>query len=119
MKNTDHLCRKCYSKLKSNFIPNTAYSYNNLDPGPIPPELQILWVIEKRLMAIIQIFLTLLALPGDQLAEKGRAIHIPVQTQSLPCQPEDNNIVILSCERPQLPPVDISYRHDKPVHYSG
>lgn len=81
------LCRSCMNCIKKGKVPKNAYYANNLDPGIIPDCLKGLWVVEKRLISLVQLFLTLVVLPGGQTAQKGLAIHFPVdlhlQTQNL------------------------------------
>lgn len=64
--------------IKKGKVPKNAYYANNLDPGIIPDCLKGLWVVEKRLISLVQLFLTLVVLPGGQTAQKGLAIHFPV-----------------------------------------
>lgn len=109
------LCSHCFSCLHKNKIPTQAYEYNKLKPGAIPKQLQNLWVIEKRLIALIQLFMTLVILPGGQVAQKGRAINFNIDFQS---QTEDfltsvinfDNIVTISCERPNSVPTEVLAR---------
>ena len=113
------VCQDCCSKLcKRNIIPAKAFIYNKLNPGAIPAVLKALWVIEKRLISLIQIFLTMVLLPGGQHAQIGTAINFPIdiqnQTNSLfSLIPNHANIVTVSCERPSKEPVNVLFRPQK------
>lgn len=109
------ICASCYAKCKKNCIPPLAYVYNVLDPGEIPQELQGLWVIEKRLVSLIQVFLTIVLLPGNQLSQHGLAINLPVD---LDTQTNDffsgvcnyQSIMKVVCERPNSYPTVVLAR---------
>ena len=109
------LCPSCHTKCKKDIIPPQAYFYNMLDPGEIPRPLQNLWVIEKRLVSLIQAFLTIVLLPGNQMSHHGLAIHLPVDLDS---QITDffsgvcnyQSIVKVVCDRPSAQPTIIMAR---------
>ena len=105
-------CASCYAKCKKNSIPPQAYLYNALDPGEIPQELQGLWVIEKRLVSLIQVFLTIVLLPGSQLSQHGLAINLPVDLDTQTngffsgvCNYQ--SIMKVVCERPNSYPSNV------------
>ena len=54
---TTDLCSLCSKACIQNKLPRSAYISNNLDPGIIPMQLRNLWIIEKRLISLIQVFL--------------------------------------------------------------
>lgn len=60
--------------LKKNEMPPFNSILNALDPGNIPFYLKNLTYMEKRLLCKIRVFMTVVILPGGQLAEKGLAI---------------------------------------------
>lgn len=71
------LCHPCHTHLKTklNNCPAKAY-WNNLDPGIIPPELEILTQPEQRLLSRIIPFVKIVKLSGlyGQYGFKGQAI---------------------------------------------
>ena len=71
------LCSKCFRHLRQNcqLIP---YDLRNMEAGMVPDCIQCLSTTEKRLISQIQSYLTILVLPGGQFAEKGMAIHFPL-----------------------------------------
>ena len=96
LKKDSILCSKCKNQCDMNKIP--MHSKNNeLFCGEIPKQLLNLTLVEKRMIALIQVFLTLLVLPGGQLAEKGLSICIPVdinnQLSHLPPIQETTNTI--------------------------
>lgn len=48
-----------------------------------PDELINLSTLEKRLIALVQIFMTLVVLPGGQYAEKGLVLNLPSDVQNV------------------------------------
>ena len=115
------LCANGKNKICKSEIPPQAFEYNKLDPGDVPLNLQNLWVIEKRLISLVQLFVTLIMLPGGQLAQKGTAIHFPIdlrsQTHTLTSQIiNTSNIVTVSCDRPNTVPVEIFARPRRILH---
>lgn len=75
---------------------------NALDPGNIPFYLKNLTYMEKRLLCKIQVFMTVVILPGGQLAEKGLAIDFPIELQNqvsvLPQTFKNSNVITVSYE---------------------
>lgn len=57
-------------------FPPKAY-WNNLDPGPIPAEIETLTLVERRLLARINPYLKIIKFDGrfGQYGLKGQAIH--------------------------------------------
>ena len=73
------MCLKCYKCLRGKKqMPLNAWI--NLDNGQIPLSLQRLNQIEKRLISLMQPFLSIMTLPLGQNALKGQAIHFPTTT---------------------------------------
>ena len=70
-------CSSCVSALTKQRVPPTC-KYNNLYTDDVPECLKKLDIAEKRMVAQIQTFMTILILPGGQFAEKGLAIHFPL-----------------------------------------
>ena len=72
-----YYCQYCKNKLQNNKIPVIGYT-NEMDPGKIPSALSQLNCIERRFVAMINVFMTLYVLPGNfQLGERGMAINFP------------------------------------------
>lgn len=95
--NNSTFCSKCCSQLIKKCIPPYC-KFNMLDAGEMPACLKNLDVSEKRMISQIQSFMTLLLLPGGQYAEKGLAIHFPLdlnkyQNELLNCQGENFLVV--------------------------
>ena len=63
-------------------------------PGEIPESLFVLSPIERRVISLLHVFITVVILPGGQHAEKGMAIYFPAETakilQSLLHIPHEN-----------------------------
>ena len=70
-------CSGCSAALMKNKVPATC-KYNNILAGEVPNCLKVLDVAEKRMIAQIQSFMTILVLPGGQFAEKGLTTHFPL-----------------------------------------
>lgn len=71
------VCGRCYACVTKNQSPNLSYS-NHFDPGSIPQEILSLNLMEKRLLSQIQLYLTIITLPGGQFGQSGQAIHFPI-----------------------------------------
>jgi len=111
----DVLCRKCYNKVKSNEMPEMSYVHNQLDVGQVPSVLQNLFVVEKRLLSLIPVFLTLVVLPGGQYAQHGIAVNIPININEQlnilqNCSSLHNGSVLVSFDRPNNEPVTLPVR---------
>ena len=108
------LCRLCYRQLKKKAVPKASYLRNNLDAGKVPRVLEHLFVVEKRLLSLIPVFLTLIVLPGGQLAQHGVAVNIPIdmneQLSLLPSIPPTTGSILISFERPRNEPVTLPVR---------
>ncbi len=92
------LCTTCATHLKQNKIPTISAFGNSLYVPPPPYELMSLNRVEKRLLAIIQVFITQFHLPGGQYAQRGLVLNIPVNildvmTQSSNLKYTDSAIV--------------------------
>lgn len=71
------LCHRCKTHISSKKTNPPAKSYwNHLDPGPIPPELEVLSQSEQRLLARINPFLKIIKCSGlyGQYGFKGQAV---------------------------------------------
>ena len=107
------LCTKCHSLLQKAQVPKVCTSYNKLKTGYVPLELSNMFVIEKRIIAQIPVFLTLIILPGGQSAQKGTAINTPIDITeqiSLLTQTHQPGTILISCERPNDNPVVLPLR---------
>lgn len=88
------LCTNCRSKLDEEDIPALSIS-NDLTLAPIPEAIQQLNYMERRLIAPVHTFQTIIALPsGRQQAAKGIAISFPYNVgemiQTLPRPADDS-----------------------------
>lgn len=96
------VCSFCHSHIKKNEMPPFNSILNALDPGNIPFYLKNLTYMEKRLLCKIQVFMTVVILPGGQLAEKGLAIDFPIELQNqvsvLPQTFKNSNVITVSYE---------------------
>ncbi|CAG2240197.1 unnamed protein product [Mytilus edulis] len=106
------LCGKCSSQLTQSKQPN-KYIDNNLSAGLVPECLQSLDIIQRRLISQIQSFMTIIILPGGQYAEKGLAIHFPLDMESYfkslqTFQNENVLLVAYSNKRPQLESIPVA-----------
>ena len=84
--NKDELCQFCYSKIVKKQMPYMCSKENLLDIGNIPNELTCLSKVEKRLISMIQVFMTIIILPGGQFCEKGLVLNLPTNVQTIASQ---------------------------------
>lgn len=99
------LCSTCKKYLSIGKRPALAYHNNSLDAGPIPDALKGLNILEKRLISQVNIYFSLVLLPGfpvGQLGQKGFVIHIPVDinyvaNQILSADVMSKRYVVASC----------------------
>lgn len=77
------LCRYCHSRIKENKDSAINSKHNNLDVGIQPLELKGLSLLEKRMISLIQIFMSIHILPGGQYAEKGLILNLPSNIQDI------------------------------------
>lgn len=108
----DVLCSTCMSAKKKHALSPISAFGHMLHPGNIPKCLQGLTIMEKRLISKIQVFMTIIILPGGQYAEKGLAIDFPVNITRVnsifPIQYSDCNLFTISKGDHQEP---------KPTHF--
>ena len=71
------LCRTCYSQLSQGSIPTLCSLLNGLQIDSISDEINCLSSLEKKLLAKIQICMTVVLLPGGQYAERGLIVALP------------------------------------------
>ena len=71
----DNLCSYCYQQISAEKIPKVSYHANMLDVGVCPLALKRLSNIEKRFISLIQVFMTIIQLPGGQYAERGSVVN--------------------------------------------
>lgn len=79
----DVLCRYCHGRIKQNKMCPLSTKLNNLDNGRVPTELRKLSLLEKRMISLIQVFLSIHILPGGQYAEKGLVLNLPMNVQEI------------------------------------
>lgn len=72
---SDAVCTNCFKEIKNDHFPRQSQSANFLDTGSVPSELYSLNSIEKRLVALIQVYMSIVKLPGGQYAERGSVIN--------------------------------------------
>jgi len=81
-------------------IPYLSSVNNDLHIDVIPEELCCLNTIEKRLIALVEVFMTILILSGGHFAEKGLVLNLPSNVQSianqLPPNVSDFNTVVVN-----------------------
>ena len=73
------LCSTCHRSVLKGQIPSTSVAQT-------PDILRTLNKIERRLLALIQVFMTMIILPGGQYAEKGLVLNIPVNVTQVTSQ---------------------------------
>jgi hypothetical protein len=71
----DDLCSYCFKQIKCDHFPKFSSKFNILETESIPAVLKSLNNVEKRLIALIQVFMTIIQLPGGQFAERGSVIN--------------------------------------------
>ena len=76
-------CQLCFASIKKKTLPYLSSEGNDLKVYDPPEELKKLSVIEKRLIALVQVFMTLVVLPGGQYAEKGLVLNLPSDVQNV------------------------------------
>ena len=80
---SDKLCSMCYKYLAEGKIPSLSSDLNSLKVDNVPEDLSCLNSLEKKLVAKIQVCMTLIILPGGQYAEKGLIVDLPQDVESL------------------------------------
>ena len=90
----DDLCQSCYNQIERDKIPKFSFVANMFDTGSIPTELEQLDIIERRLIALIQVFMTIIQLPGGQYAERGSVVNFLSPYIHIACQlPAKDSII--------------------------
>ncbi|MEW8545326.1 MAG: DUF6570 domain-containing protein [Candidatus Thiodiazotropha sp.] len=74
---TSTFCSKCLKSILQGKTSSTSVS-NKLSAGIVPQCLSVLSYAECRMISQIQSYMTIIILPGGQYAEKGLAIHFPL-----------------------------------------
>ena len=74
---TGTFCSKCSNSVIQGKTSSTSIG-NKLFAGIVPPCLSQLTYAECRMISQIQSYMTIIILPGGQYAEKGLAIHFPL-----------------------------------------
>ena len=92
------LCQLCFASLKNSKMP-ACNRFNKLDARSVPSVMENLTFMEKRFIAQIHVFMTVLSLPaGGQYAQDGLCINFPVDFQELyqdlDCQ-NDKEVIIV------------------------
>lgn len=82
MKKTGY-CQLCFASLKKKILLYLSCEGNALIVYDTPDELIDLSTLEKLLIALVQIFMTLVVLPGGQYAEKGLVLNLPSDVQNV------------------------------------
>ena len=99
----DDLCSTCCTALKANHLPALSFHHNKLNPGIIPKEFYNLHKLEKKMLAKIQTFFTMVILPGGQYAERGLVLNLPVNvdvvSEELHKLNVDDNVCIVHFEK--------------------
>lgn len=114
--NKSELCRTCSKDISINKMPSLASGGNSLRIDTFPPELCNLNTIEKRLLAKIQVFMTMLILPGGQFAEKGMVLNLPMNVtpvvQQLSKLTNSTSICVVNFEAGKTKPSSVDYLID-------
>ena len=76
------LCHTCHNKILKNTIPPLSV-LNNVHVSNIPDVLQVLTSLEKKLISLIQVFVTMIILPGGQFAQKGLVLNLPIDVATI------------------------------------
>lgn len=84
------LCNTCYKIIKEGEMPYLSAHGNALHIGDLPQELKCLNTMGKKLIALVEIFMTVIILPGGQFAQKGLALHRPSNVQIIASQLPQN-----------------------------
>ena len=79
------LCCTCARYIRQGEIPPACYQ-NNMHVANHPDTLTTLNKIERRLLALIQVFMAIIMLPGGQYAEKGLVLNMPVNVNNVTSQ---------------------------------
>lgn len=70
-------------KMSKNLMPSIASKGNFLHVMDTPVELAELTPIEKTLISQIQVFMTIVILPGGQYVEKGLVLNVPAPCENI------------------------------------
>ncbi|KAK0147923.1 hypothetical protein N1851_012383 [Merluccius polli] len=103
------ICHTSDNHLSRGRMPSTAVA-NNLELAPIPPELAILNVLERQLIAKILPFAKIIALPKGQQ----RAVHGAVV-----CVPSEMETVVNSLPRPNAEAQLLQVKLKRRIKYKG
>lgn len=76
-------CQLCFASIKKKILPYLSCEGKALIVYDTLDELINLSTLEKRLIALVQIFMTLVVLPGGQYAEKGLVLNLPSDVQNV------------------------------------
>ena len=77
------LCSTCWNAIKKDTIPCIAAVPNQLFVSDPPQEFFISNRLERRLLSKIQVFMTVVILPGGQFAERGLLLNLPVDVEDI------------------------------------
>ena len=77
------LCSTCWNAIKKDTIPCIAAVPNQLFVSDPPQEFFISNQLERRLLSKIQVFMTVVILPGGQYAERGLVLNLPVDGEDI------------------------------------
>ena len=106
------LCSTCYNSIKKGQVPAIASVSNQLHIDKPPPELLCLNKIERRLLSLIQVFFTVIILPGGQYAEKGLVLNLPVDISAVTSQISlslDHHVCAIHFEAAKSTPASTQY----------
>ena len=74
-------CCTCITAVRQHRMPTISVHANKLHVRAPPAVLTDLNKLEKRLLSRIQVFMTMVILPGGQYAEKGLVLNMPIDVQ--------------------------------------
>ena len=78
-----NFCFTCSTTISKGTMPSIAAVPNNLHVNDPPAVLLDLNKLERRLLCKIQVFMTMIILPGGQYAERGLVLNLPVNHDSV------------------------------------
>jgi hypothetical protein len=110
------LCRTCSKDISMNKMPSLASEGNSLKIDTFPSELCNLNTVERRLLSKIQVFMTMLILPGGQFAEKGMVLNLPMNVspvvEQLTKLTNSTSMCVVNFEAGKTKPSSVDYLID-------
>lgn len=96
---------ECVRCSKDRTTPKRYSAANNMDPGPVPSQLQNLTQVEEMLISAVLPIMTLYRLPQGQYGYSGHVVNLPQDISSfartLPRHPQDLDVIVIRRESGQ------------------